>query len=256
MQDAYVGIDVACAKRKLLPINVSTKSGRCLIPLSLRCFDRLPPRGEGNIATLDGNWLTGFAEQAVVYLRAVEMQFDVRIRRIAIDSPSDPKQNGQCRRKAESALAARNIPYFKTPSEEEFQNIRLRALEHLSRGGRQACLPHANQLWMLVGFALFQRLRKEWECLEIYPHATANILECASVHKSKPEDIRNQLRAVQPLTGWPDPVDSNALTDTGHGKLHDCLDAYVAAWVASLSENERLALGEPPFDSIWVPRTA
>jgi len=29
---------------------------------------------------------------------------------------------------------------------------------------------------MLVGFALFKRLRVEWECLEVYPQATMRML--------------------------------------------------------------------------------
>jgi hypothetical protein len=84
--------------------------------------------------------------------------------------------------------------------------------------------------------------------------ATAAVLRCASVHKSETGGILNQLRAVRPFTGWPDRPDPSELTASGYGKLHDCLDSYLAAWIASLAEAERQPLGDPPFDAICVPR--
>ena len=38
------------------------------------------------------------------------------------------------------------------------------------------------------------------------------------------------------------------------GKRHARLDAYLAAWVAALPEDQREALGLPPNDAIWIPR--
>ncbi len=197
-----------------------------------------------------------FAESTAQYLHAIEAEFDVAIQRIALDAPSDPKPNGELRRKSEAALDERGISCFATPSADEFTEIRRSAEAHLKWGGREACLPHANQLWMLVGFGLFFRLRKEWECLEVYPQATVAILGCSGVHKAKDEGLLNQFRAAQALTLWPDKAELEMLRPTGHGELHDCLDAYLAAWVASLPDESREALGTPPFDAIWVPRRA
>jgi hypothetical protein len=36
--------------------------------------------------------------------------------------------------------------------------------------------------------------------------------------------------------------------------LHDALDAYSGAWVASLAPQKRTAFGSPPNDVIWVPQ--
>ena len=167
---------------------------------------------------------------------------------------SDPKGTGVARRRSETALDARGISCFATPSAAEFVDIERLALEHLNAGGKQTHLPHANQLWMLVGFALFARLRKEWECLEVYPQATAVVLRCGGVHKTKRDGLANQLQAAQAITLWPDQLNQEMLRPTGHGCLHDCLDAYLASFVASLPSENRDALGTPPVDVIWVPR--
>ncbi len=173
---AYAGIDVACAKRKALPVIVSVLADGVLVPLMLR-----------------------------------------------------------------DAAA-------------ELIEIKRLAAKHLNAGGQQARLPHANRLWMLVGFALFARLRKEWECLEVYPQATAVVLGCGGIHKTQRDGLANQLRAARALTGWPDQPTQEMLRPIGHGQLHDCLDAYLASFVASLSIENRVALGTPPFDAIWLPR--
>jgi hypothetical protein len=128
------------------------------------------------------------------------------------------------------------------------------AAAHLASGGLETHIPHANQLWMLVGFALFARLRQEWECLEVFPQATAAILGAASRHKSTAEGITAQLRAIAQFTRWPEVLEPSALRRVSYGSLHDCLDAYSAAWIASLVDTEREPLGEVPNDVIWVPR--
>jgi hypothetical protein len=115
-------------------------------------------------------------------------------------------------------------------------------------------MPHANQLWMLVGFELFRQLREIWDCLEVFPQATVARINASSKHKSKREGLRTQLRAVAQLTGWPQPPAPAGLFNLGYGSLHDKLDAYLSAWVAALQESERVPIGEPPSDVIWVPR--
>ena len=54
-------------------------------------------------------------------------------------------------------------------------------------------------------------------------------------------------------TGWPTSVSTESLNNIGYGSFHDKLDAYLAAWIASLKTSEREALGKPPDDVIWLP---
>lgn len=254
--EAFAGIDVAFARGKALPVCVCVPKGTALSPLPLR--DRSapqPPRGQGNPRALDEAEVRTFSTATAKYLHELEEHFEVRITRVAIDAPSDPKRLGTQRRVAEVALDLRRISCFATPDMAQFEAIRMKALAHLAAGGAIARLPHANQLWMLVGFALFTRLREEWECLEVFPQATVALLDAGTIHKSKSEGLRAQLAATARYTGWPDPPDPQALSAIGHGTLHDRLDAYLAAWVASLDESEREPLGTPPNDVIWVPRT-
>jgi hypothetical protein len=46
---------------------------------------------------------------------------------------------------------------------------------YLTAGGLESRLPYANQPCMFAGFALFRRLRVEWECLEVYLQATMGV---------------------------------------------------------------------------------
>ena len=110
---------------------------------------------------------------------------------------------------------------------------------------------------MLVGFALFKRLRTEWECLEVYPQATMQVLGASTVHKAKAGAVLAQLKAVSGYSGWPDSSIQQplqALKDVVQVPLHDALDAYSSAWVAALDPSQRNAFGSPPNDLIWVPQ--
>ena len=53
------------------------------------------PRGSGNRATIDPFIVTSFASEVAKYLRALEGQFRLKIRRIAIDAPNAPRENHQ-----------------------------------------------------------------------------------------------------------------------------------------------------------------
>jgi len=253
--EAFAGLDVAFARGKSLPISVCIRRDGRLVPLMLRGRGApQPPRGRGNPEALNENSVSSFADAAARYLRAVEQHFDVRIVRIAIDAPSDPKALGTRRRLAELALDLRRISCITTPDEAQFIVIRAKAAAHLAAGGAIARMPHANQLWMLVGFGLFKRLRIEWDCLEVFPQATVALLGVGGIHKSKTDGLQAQLAAVATRTGWPEPPSSAALQSIGFGSRHDQLDAYLAAWVASLDIHEREGLGTPPGDVIWVPK--
>ena len=78
--------------------------------------------------------------------------------------------------------------------------------------------------------------------------------EFSGVHKSTATGLSAQLKALARRTGWPEVTVISALRQICYGSLHDCLDAYSAAWVASLDDTEREPLGEPPDDVIWVPK--
>ena len=161
------------------------------------------------------------------------------------------------RRVAEEALDCQRISCFTTPSASEFARKRREVERYLQEGGTESRIPSANQLWMLVGFALFRRLEVEWECLEVYPHATMKALGAASMHKSKSEGVREQLRALAQYTGWPEPFEvryPSAIRELIRAPLHDAVDAYSCAWIAALNPEDRTPLGSPPNDVIWVPK--
>ena len=62
--DAWVGIDVAFAKRKRLPVSVCVWEGNRLIPRPVADRDApVPPRGQGNAAALDREAVERFAEE-------------------------------------------------------------------------------------------------------------------------------------------------------------------------------------------------
>jgi hypothetical protein len=253
--EAFAGIDVAVAKQKPLPVVVCVREGATLLPLPLRAAKTImPPRGQGNVKTLDPKTVADFADSTAGYLHAVEKEFDVTIRRIAIDSPSSPRLTGMPRREAEKALDDRGISCITTPDERQFESIREEAVAHLKSGGQESRLPHANQLWMLAGFELFRRLRQEWECVEVFPYAIAVSLGSAAIHKSHSDGFSIQLSSIARYTGWPKTLSEVSVKDIGYGKLHDKLDSYLSAWVASLEADHREALGTPPDDAIWIPR--
>jgi hypothetical protein len=151
-------------------------------------------------------------------------------------------------------MDAARISCFTTPTGAKFEEIRARGRAHLAAGGAQNRMPAANQLWMLVGFALFERLGREWECLEVFPQATARAIGAGAVHKSAHGGWALQLSAVSAHTGWPAVGETDAFRGIAFGPSHDRLDAYLSAWVAALEEGERVAHGRPPEDVIWVPR--
>jgi hypothetical protein len=150
----------------------------------------------------------------------------------------------------------RRISVFATPSGEEFEVIKERARNHLDSDGALARVPHSNQLWMLAGFALFDALRSKYECIEVYPQATAWALDVNTTHKSKKAGLHAQMHAGAARTEWPTGhPDEPSLAGIGYGSEHDKLDAYLSAWIASLPEDEREPCGEPEADDvIWIPR--
>src|SRR4051812_18018420 len=103
--ELFVGIDVAFAKRKRLPVCICYWNGNCLTPLSTR-DPTLPdvPRGDGNKASVNPLIVSLFAENVAQYLQSVEHHFGVRIKTIAIDAPQTFRSENQKRRDSERAL--------------------------------------------------------------------------------------------------------------------------------------------------------
>lgn len=252
--DMFVGIDLAIAKRKRLPICVVVRSHGRLEPLPLlKTGVQELPRGSGNAAIIDEQVATEFAEQTLAYLKSVERAFDGRICGVAIDAPSSPAISG--RRACELAMDALGISCFATPTQTGFETIKTKVRSHLAAGGPENRIPHANQLWMLAGFKLFEVLEAHYTCLEVFPKAIVQLLGAATVHKSKKEGLTRQLEAIARLTGWDDQVDALKVTlaDGVGAPLHDQVDALMCAWVASCYPDAVTAFGSPPDDVIWLP---
>jgi hypothetical protein len=250
-----VGIDLAIAKNKLLPICFCQWEGKCLIPLPARSLRLEPPRGNGNLAVLDERLITQFVEEAAAYISAVTRELGGSVERIGIDAPRTPRADQSARRKAEVAMDVAGISCFTTPSGQEFEQIFRKVRRHVAGGGAENRLPHANQLWMYVGFHLFERLSVLAPCIEVFPQATVRAIGVGEIHKSKAGAVESQLSQAAKYTGWPsDSDDEVSFDEIGFGSGHDRLDAYLSAWVAALPESQRVPLGHPPDDVIWVPK--
>lgn len=257
MTDAYVGIDVACAKKKRLPIVICIWDDAYLLPISLKKVSQLkPPCGSGNrVAALQPDRVRQFATDALRYVEAVALVENLHIARVGIDAPSAPRQGDKPRRAAEIALDRAGIRCFTTPSETEFHcHIVEKVRRHVATGGSESCLPHANQLWMLVGFELYRVFKEVAECREVFPQAIVRALGVGTVHKVEAGGVEEQVAAVRLQTGWPVDNGVEALRHICYGPLHDALDAYLCAWVAALPDQQLEAYGEPPDDVIWVPK--
>tara|TARA_Y100001968_G_scaffold309412_1_gene329149 strand:+ start:4034 stop:5038 length:1005 start_codon:yes stop_codon:yes gene_type:complete len=254
--DVYIGIDVACAKDKYLPLVICSKEYGRLLPFPLAKYQIRPPRGLGNALTLHDEVNQAFANDVANYVETVCDAFHLNPVRIGIDSPLRPRGTNLKRRLAEQALDKTGISCYTTPSAYDFEVIKARGIEHLHADKPIQNLPHAHQIFMLVGFALNERLSKVAECIEVYPHATVKQLGVADIHKSKGNQAELQLAAISHYTGWPRTADDCVQADNMClGPMHDRVDAYSAAWVASLPEQERICFGDPEKgDAIWIPK--
>jgi len=253
-RDAFVGIDVAFAKKKVLPVSVCTSGlGSKIDILPLRVAFEKPPVGRGNVAALDVKVREEFAAEVHAWLAKLEQKKGLTIRRIAIDAPSNYCCHASGRRASEAALDSEGISCFATPTKKEFQAKIEASRKFLTDGGKPSRLPNANQLWMLVGFELFRTLRLKYECIETYPQAIVHALKCATHHKSTVQGLQSQLDEAAKLLGVTATDLRAKFAVMGYGSTHDRLDAFLSAWVASLDESKRKAFGAPPDDAIWVP---
>ncbi len=119
-------------------------------------------------------------------------------------------------------------------------------------------MPNANQIWMLVGFALFETLKKRgYDCIETYPQAVIHELKCSDKHKSTAEGFNSQLDSVARAASNSSPeVFQKTLETMGYGSRHDKLDAFLSAWIATLSPSQEKVFGGRPNDAIVVPNMA
>lgn len=248
VREAFVGIDVACAKGKLLPVVACVREAGRLKALPLRRRDILPPRGMGNRLALDSAVRAQFADNAAAYVATIERTFGLRVSCIALDAPRAPAHGS--RRAAEFEMDRAGISCITTPTAEEFAVLCERARAHVDAGGGEANLPGANQIWMLVGFDLFRRLSPHYECIEVFPQAIARALGAAALHKSNLEGFKRQVGAVADAALW----DPQELGGAAFGSRHDRLDAVMSAWVASLPSQERVSHGDGRLDTIWSIR--
>lgn len=201
--DVFIGIDVACAKDKYLPLVISTRQNGQLLPFPLANYPIKPPRGLGNALTLHEKVNKAFANDVASYIETICVTFQLNPVRIGIDSPLTPRDNRLNRRFAEQALDKAGISCYTTPSTDDFETIKAKGIAHLKADKPIQNLPHAHQIFMLLGYALNERLSNIAECIEVYPHATVNQLGVADIHKSKRNQAELQLSAMSQYTGWP-----------------------------------------------------
>ena len=129
----FVGIDVAFAKGKKLPISVCAFQDGLLVPFFKSRFPP-PPIGKGNVAALSVDNLSHFAGDTLVWLTGVEQTTGMKISRIAIDAPKMPAAPEGRRREAEQAMDRLGISCFATPTETAFNSIRQKASQHIAAG--------------------------------------------------------------------------------------------------------------------------
>lgn len=85
--EILVGIDVAYAKKKRLPLCIAMQQPGQLVPIETTGM-KLPeiPRGRGNVGALDAGQVMHFAQAVLNFLQAVELQIGGCIVAIAIDA--------------------------------------------------------------------------------------------------------------------------------------------------------------------------
>ena len=187
--EAFVGVDVAFALGKRLPISICTWCDGRLVPLALRRLDLKPPEGRGNRLALDETVVAKFADAAVAYVQAVARQLDLQVVCVAIDAPSAYCRPDRKRRAAEVAVNRAGIHCFPTPSAEGFNKARNKVEARFDAGSELARVPHANQLWMLPGFAVFRAFENICDVREVYPQATVQVLGAGQKHKTKRDAV-------------------------------------------------------------------
>jgi predicted nuclease with RNAse H fold len=251
----FIGIDVACAQQKRLPLCIAACIEGRLEPLRVPELVGKLPVGRGNREILEEHPFRAAAAAVAETLNEAAKSGGWKIVRVAIDAPAAPPSSGE--RSAERELRNRGLSSFQTPHETAWRNILQSCQTHNRDGGELSRMPHANKIWMLYGFELFRELRatNAYDVIEVYPYSIVRPFVGDCPPKATPEGYQRQLEAIASKTSWT-PADLElALKQSVSGSKHDRLDAFMAAWVASLSAEGRLAYGNKndPDDAIWVP---
>jgi len=253
----FIGIDVACAKGKRLPICCVTKKGRRIEPIDLPDDVKgAIPRGPGNIEIQQPQPFRSLAAEVAGALYKLAADGTYSIERIAIDAPAKGPTHSE--RHSERQLFDRRQSCFKTPIQKRWdEEIVPRCHKHLDEGGSLARIPFANMIWMRYGFELFAAIRlKNFKVIETYPNSIVKVIAPNAERKTKAEGYRQQRDAISDRTGSSAKGLEDALKRTVSGSKDDRLDAFMCAWVASLSCDELCAYGDKNNhdDCIWVPK--
>ena len=140
----YVGIDVACAAGKRLPICV-VSAGQPIMPLAIpKHLGAAIPRGVGN---KEITALAPFREAALGVagsINRVALEMGWHVERAAVDAPAAPPEASS--RTSEDELGRLGLSSFRTPAASAWDGIKHKCVEHLGSGGSTATLPHANNL--------------------------------------------------------------------------------------------------------------
>jgi hypothetical protein len=149
------------ADGKRLPVCVCCWRDGRLVPLPLKTPGRdagdaawmLPPEMPGNERIVDAAVRADLAKEVVEYFRAVEEGWGVRIARIGIDAPREPRPAEMGLRACEAALRERGIFFIQTPGQAVFDRIPEDVAAYLRDPSERKGLPHANRIWMLFARA-------------------------------------------------------------------------------------------------------
>lgn len=254
-EPVFIGVDVSCALKKRIPIVFAVKREGRLVPLPARHLPMKAPYGHGNRYVIEHQRNVDYAKAVRDYVLEVCDHFGVQPTRIGVDSPLRPRSEALDYRIAERALNQAGISCYKTPSASEFEGIKAKARQHLATGGELQRMPHAMQLWMLAGIEIAREMATIAPVREVFPQANIRLLMPNAPHKSGQGVPLLQLQALAKQTGWPRTQDEwKALKQISAGGTHDQVDAYSAAWVASLPNTDINIFGDiQQQDAIWVP---
>lgn len=239
-----IGLDVACAKGKLLPAAgiAWDKAGRIIVDLG--AVSAAPPRGMGNEQLVKNPEIARqFAAETAQWLALVESELGKAITKVVIDAPRMPCVEGAVRRRCEVALSelGPSLSCFSTPTRVKLEEKRSEAIARLQNGGNAANIVAANLWWMEVGFALFEVHGRRWTCMESYPHAILVSMGYVGPHKSTAH--RTQLTFFSKLESFPG-WSFDTLKQSAYGAPSDRLDALMCAWIGSLKPEACKFLGE------------
>jgi len=250
-----IGVDVSCAAKKRIPIVFAEKREGRLIPLPVKELPFAAPYGHGNKLVVEHEYNLNYARQIREYITDVCHFYGATPERIGIDSPLRPRSSALDYRIAERELNQAGIRCYKTPSKPEFDEIIHKVRHHLTTGGAISRVPHAMQLWMLAGFEIARELATIAPVREVFPQANIRRLMPNAPHKSGKGVPQRQLEVIACHTGWPaSQTEWTQLKQISAGSTHDQVDAYSAAWVASLDDEHIDIFGDiEQADAIWVP---